>query len=112
MKKKIEKKPQKTYLRVGDKVKVITGDQKGFLGNILSIAKKESTLIVEGITPRIRYMRNSQGGESKKVELPISIHISNVMLWDKDSNQISRIGYKIIEGKKKRYFKKSKALLP
>ena len=57
-------------------------------------------------------MRNSQGGESKKVELPISIHISNVMLWDKDSNQISRIGYKIIEGKKKRYFKKSKALLP
>jgi len=29
------------------------------------------------------------------------------MLWDTDANNASRIGYKILENKKQRYFKKS-----
>jgi ribosomal protein L24 len=29
------------------------------------------------------------------------------MLWDKENNKSGRIGYKIVDGKKVRYFKKS-----
>jgi ribosomal protein L24 len=29
------------------------------------------------------------------------------MLWDKDANRSGRVGYKIVNGKKVRYFKKS-----
>ena len=51
--------------------------------------------------------KKDEGGESKKMELQIPIHISNVMLWDKEANISSKIGYKLINNEKKRYFKKS-----
>jgi len=101
----------KTHVKIGDKVKVITGDQKGSLGTILSILKKKSIVTMDGILPRIRYKTNPQDGQFKTIETPIFIHVSNLMLWDKKTNQQSRIGYKIIEGEKKRYFKKSKNIL-
>ena len=56
-------------------------------------------------------MKNSQGGDPKKVEIPLSIHVSNVMLWDKEANKADRIGMKEIDGQKKRYFKKSGHIL-
>jgi large subunit ribosomal protein L24 len=99
---------EKNHVKKGDQVKVISGEQKGFLGIISAVNKKTSQISLEGIAPRIKYAKNrQQGSEAQKVELPIFIHISNVMLWDTQSNQMSRIGYKIQEGKKIRYFKKS-----
>ena len=100
---------QKNHVKKGDQVKIISGEQKGFLGIISMVNKKTSSVSIEGILPRIKYVKNrQQGGEAQKVDLPLFIHISNVMLWDKQSNLTSRIGYKINDGKKVRYFKKSK----
>lgn len=103
----------KHHIKVGDRVKVITGNQKGILGEVLSIFKKKSMVVIDGVLPRIKYVKNTQGEsqEAKKVELPFSLHLSNLMLWDKDASQPSRIGYKIHEGKKTRYLKKSGTLL-
>jgi large subunit ribosomal protein L24 len=114
------KENQKNHVKKGDKVKVISGNQKGFLGIITSVIKKKSSVILEGILPRIKTIKNSQikqSEEAKKIEIPTLIHISNVMLWDKKSNEPSRIGYKKISSnennnqlkkiEKKRYFKKS-----
>jgi large subunit ribosomal protein L24 len=115
----------KNHIKKGDQVKIISGEQKGFLGKIEKILTKKSSVILEGILPRIKFVKNSkttnQQQESKKIELPILIHISNVMLWDKEKNQVSRIGYKIenknitnqkIKTKKERYFKKSGSQVP
>ena len=49
--------------------------------------------------------------ETETVELATWIHLSNVMLWDQQTTQASRIGYKTLEGKKKRYFRKSGNIL-
>jgi large subunit ribosomal protein L24 len=98
---------KRNYIKIGDKVKVITGAQKGFLGNVTSIFTKTSTVIIEGIVPRIKYVKNKQSGETQKTELPILIHISNILLWDNEKKSASRVGYKIINGIKKRYLKKS-----
>jgi large subunit ribosomal protein L24 len=100
-------KMKKSHIKVGDKVKVISGNQKGFIGNIKTIFKNKSILFLEGVLPRIKYVKNKQGGEPKKLELSIPIHISNVMLWDNASNLSSRIGYKFLNDQKKRYFRKS-----
>lgn len=100
-------KKNNSYLKKGDTIKVIAGDNKGFIGKIDSIFPKKSVLFVEGISPRIKYAKNSQGTEAKKIELPIAIHISNVLLLDNSINLPSKIGYKMIEDKKCRYFKKS-----
>jgi ribosomal protein L24 len=45
------------------------------------------------------------------MELPLGIDISNVMLWDELQNLASRTGSKQVEGKKRRYFIKSKNLV-
>ena len=95
------------HIKVGDNVKVITGTYKGKTGTIESIIFKKSILFLKEISPRIKYVKNTQGGEPKKIDIQIPIHISNVMLYDKETNITSKIGYKIVESKKYRYFKKS-----
>ena len=101
------KKKGSGHVKIGDKVKVISGNQKGFIGVIASLITKKSVVILDGITPRIKFVKNPQGEDSKKVEIQVPIHTSNVMLWDKDANLASKIGYKIVNEKKVRYFKKS-----
>ena len=97
----------KLHIKVGDKVKVISGDQKGYIGVIKTILSKKSVVFIEGILPRVKYTKNKQGGDPQKVEIQISIHISNIQLWDNKSNSAGRIGYKLVDNVKKRYFKKS-----
>lgn len=95
------------HIKVGDKIKVITGNQKGLLGTIISIDSKNSLVVVDNVLPRIRYIKNRQGGEAEKKTIQIPIHISNVMLWDKDANICSKVAYKIVNNEKRRVFKKS-----
>jgi large subunit ribosomal protein L24 len=100
-------KNSKMHIKIGDSVQVIAGNQKGFVGTVNSIMKKKSIVFIDGIVPRIKYSKNPQGGEQKKSELQVPIHISNIMLWDNELNKPSRIGHKLVDTKKQRYFKKS-----
>lgn len=99
------------HVKIGDRIKIITGAQKGLIGNISSINVKKEVVTIDNVTPRIKYVKSREGGESKKVELQLPIHISNVMLWDTEANISSKIGYKIVNSEKKRYFKKSGNLI-
>jgi large subunit ribosomal protein L24 len=101
----------KHHIKMGDTVKVITGNNKGVIGKINSILSKTLTVTVDSITPRIKYVKNKQSGETQKVELPIPINISNVMLWDKSINKSSKTGTKVVNDQKVRYFKKSNNLV-
>ena len=98
-------------LKVGDKIKVITGNKKGLLGNIFSICTKKKTLIVDSMTSREKNIKSLKKDDPKKIYIPRSLNISNVMLWDASSNACSKVGYKMINGEKKRYFKKSGNIL-
>ena len=95
------------HVKIGDKVKVIAGNQKGFIGVITALITKKSLVVLDGITPRVRFVKNPQGGDSQKIEVQVPIHSSNVMLLDKEANTASKIGYKTVNEKKVRYFKKS-----
>jgi large subunit ribosomal protein L24 len=97
----------KSHIKIGDKIKIIAGNQKGSIGIITQVISQKSLAIIDTVLPRIRYKKNPQGGEAKKLEIQVPIHISNLMLWDNSNNQASRIGYKMVENVKKRYFKKS-----
>lgn len=94
-------------LKVGDKIKIITGNEKGLLGTILSMDRKKSLVTIDTVLPRIRYIKNKQSGEIEKKTIQVAIHISNIMLWDKEANICSKIIYKIINNEKRRVFKKS-----
>jgi|TARA_B100000282_G_C31694029_1_gene472938 large subunit ribosomal protein L24 len=105
------KKQQKLHVKIGDKIKIIAGGQKGLIGTISSISKAKSVAIINGVLPRIKYRKQNPNSEAQKVELEIPIHTSNLMLWDEQNNQASRIGYKLTENIKNRYFKKSGNIL-
>ncbi|MCH2229986.1 MAG: 50S ribosomal protein L24 [Crocinitomicaceae bacterium] len=98
---------QKLHIKVGDTVKVISGESKGQEGNILTIDRKKSRATVEGVNLMKKHQKPSatdpQGGI---VETEASIHISNLMIVS--DGQATRIGRKADKnGKMVRYSKKS-----
>jgi large subunit ribosomal protein L24 len=98
---------QKLHVKVGDTVKVITGESKDKEGKILVIDRKKMRALVEGVNIVKKHTKPSatdpQGGI---VEKESSIHISNLMLVHK--GQATRTGRKVnAEGKIVRYSKKS-----
>jgi large subunit ribosomal protein L24 len=108
MERKFNKQP-KLHIRSGDTVLVISGDDKGKKGKILSVDLKKRRAIVEGlnmVTKHIKPTANSPQGGIEKKEAPI--HISNLMLVDPKSGEATRIGRKKDDnGKLVRYSKKT-----
>jgi len=97
----------KLHIKVGDTVKVLSGESKGQEGKILAIDKKKSRAIVEGVNMIKKHNKpsaaNPQGGIDEK---EAGIHISNLMVVS--GGAASRIGRKMNDaGKLVRYSKKS-----
>lgn len=90
-------------LHKGDMVKVITGKDKGKTGKILLMYTDKAKVLVEKINMVKRHQKPSQrykqGGVIEK-ESPI--HVSNVMFYEEKAGKTTRIGTKIVDGKKVR----------
>lgn len=86
-------------IKKGDMVQVIAGKDKGKEGKVISVNKKNNTVLVEGINMITKHakpsMANQQGGIINQ-EGPINI--SNVMYLH--NGKATRIGFKV-EGDKK-----------
>ena len=94
-------------LKVGDKVIVIAGSNKGKEGSIKKILAKENKVIVEGVNI-IKKCKKGNGQETGGiVEMEAPIHASNVMLIDPKTKKPTRIGHSIDKNKKIRISKKS-----
>lgn len=95
-------------IKKGDQVQVITGKNKGTIGEVLKVLPDQDKVVVEGVNLVKKHMKptdaNPDGGIFEK-EMPI--HVSNVMAYDKKAKSASRIGFKEEKGKKVRYYKKS-----
>ncbi len=100
-------------IRKNDMVQVMTGNDKGKKGKVISVDRKKGKVVVEGVNRVQRHLKpsrqNPQGGRLSK-EMPIDI--SNVMLIDPQTNSPTRIGVRYLDdGTKERYAKKSGASL-
>jgi len=95
-------------IKKGDTVKIITGNSRGKTGKVLSVQTKDNRVVVEGVSVVSRHTKPSNahpdGGILKK-EAPISV--SNVMIVDPKTNAATKIGHKVVDGKKVRFAKKS-----
>lgn len=96
------------HVRQGDTVKIISGRDKGKVGEIIRILKNENKVVVKEINIKTKHVKpRKEGDVGKKSQFEGPIHSSNVMLYNKDKEVASRVGYKIDEsGKKVRVFKK------
>nr|YP_009313140.1 Ribosomal protein L24 [Dermonema virens]SCW21394.1 Ribosomal protein L24 [Dermonema virens] len=84
-------KKSKLHVKVGDTVKVITGDCKGQTGEIIKTFASRSKVIVKNINMKTKHQRPTQEGEAGQIiRQEAAIHSSNVMLYDKDTQISSR----------------------
>lgn len=95
-------------LKKNDTVVIVSGNEKGKRGRVLSVERSNNRLIVEKLNMIKRHMKPSkkyqQGGI---IEKEGTINISNVMLVCTKCDKSTRIGQKILEnGKKVRECKK------
>ncbi|KKW33333.1 MAG: 50S ribosomal protein L24 [Candidatus Uhrbacteria bacterium GW2011_GWA2_53_10] len=85
-------------IKTGDKVRVITGKEKGKEGAVLQVFPQLERVVVEGINLSTRHLRaRSKDAPGQKIRFPAPIHISNVSLISAKSGKSGRVGYKIIE---------------
>ncbi|PID76242.1 MAG: 50S ribosomal protein L24 [Deltaproteobacteria bacterium] len=71
----------KCLLKKDDKVKVLTGKDRGKIGKILKVDRKKSRLLVENVNIVKKHSRpNAQNKQGGIIEAEASINMANVML--------------------------------
>ena len=98
---------QKIHIKTGDKVKVISGKDKGKEGKVLTVGAQKRTVIVEGINMVTKHTKARRAGETGGIvhqEAPI--YACKVMHICEKCGKPTRIGYKIMaDGTKSRMCK-------
>ena len=94
-------------MRKGDQVAVLAGRDKGKRGEILRVIPKEDRVVVQGVNMVKRHRKPSQMSPGGVDEFEAPIHVSNVAHIDPDSDKPTRIGFKVEDGQKVRYAKRS-----
>ncbi|WP_461239987.1 50S ribosomal protein L24 [Paucilactobacillus sp. N302-9] len=96
------------FLKTGDKVRVISGKDKGKEGTVKSTIAKANRVVVEGVNVVKKHQKPSnkypQGGV---IDEEAPINASNVMLLDPSTNEPTRVGFEVVGGSKVRVAKKS-----
>lgn len=106
------------YLKRNDLVVVISGDHKGKQGRVMRIVRRrpdkkkgdrgQEMVYVQGLNLVFKHIRrsqkNPQGGRIQK-EAPLPI--SKLLLVDPRTNRPTRVGFRIEDGRKIRFSKKS-----
>lgn len=97
-------------LKKGDLVELITGEDKGKRGKILEIIKDKNTkqirVVVEGINLAKKHKKTQRADRPGGIiDLPNSIHISNVALLCPKCAKMTKVRREVIEGKRTRICK-------
>ncbi|QTA85380.1 50S ribosomal protein L24 [Desulfonema magnum] len=92
----------KCHIKKDDKVKIIAGRDRGKIGKVLRVVRKDNRVLVENINIVKRHTKpsaqNKQGGI---VEKEVPIHLSNVMLMCSKCMKAGRIRFRRLEDGKK-----------
>lgn len=100
-------------IRKGDQVIVIAGKDKGRRG-VVTRRVNDEKVIVEGINRVKKHMRPNplRGIPGGIIEKEMPIHISNVALFNPQTQKADRVGIRVLEdGRKVRFFKSTGELV-
>lgn len=96
------------HVKKGDKVKVLSGKDRGKEGVVLEAYPKSERVLVEGINMIQKHAKPSQENPQGGIlNIEAAIHVSNVMPIDPKSGEPTRVGYEERDGKKVRIAKRS-----
>lgn len=96
-------------IKKGDRVKVIAGNDKGAIGEVLSVDPARERVVVQGVNIRKHHRRDTPNpdGSAKKggiISSEAPIHVSNVQLVTKVDGEdvVTRAGHRRVDVTKRR----------
>ena len=101
------------HVRKGDTVMVVAGKERGKKGKVLRVIPEKGRVVVERVNLIKKHQRPTQKvRQGGIIEREGSIHLSNVMLIDPNSDKPTRVGMKALsDGKKVRVARRSGEML-
>lgn len=100
------------FVKKNDKVKVIAGKDKGTEGVVEQVIPAANRVVVKGVNIVKKHQKPSNANPNGGIiEVEAPIDASNVMLIDPKDGKPTRVGYKVVDGKKVRVSKKSSETL-
>lgn len=96
------------HVKKGDTVKIISGEDKGKIGEILKILSNTNQVIVKDINIKKKHVKPKKEGEVGRIsQFEAPIHTSNVMLYNTEKKVASRVSMQLdSKGTKIRILKK------
>ena len=94
-------------IRRDDEIIVLAGKDKGKQGKVLKVLPASNRLIVEGVSLIKKHTKpNPQLGVAGGIiEKEASIHVSNVAIFNPKTGKADRVGFRLEDEKKVRFFK-------
>ena len=96
----------KMKIKKGDKVVILSGDDKGKTGEVLKAMPKESKVVVQGVNLVKRHTKPNQTTPGGIVTKEAAVHVSNVAIVTSEG-KASKVGYKDNKGIKVRVARKT-----
>jgi large subunit ribosomal protein L24 len=96
------------YIKKGDTIKVISGKDKGKIGEVTQILRHSNQVIIKDINVKKKHIKPKKEGEVGRIsQFEAPIHASNVMLYNLEKKVASRISMQLdANGTKIRVLKK------
>lgn len=90
-------------VRKGDRVKVISGDDRGKVGKVLQVIPAEGRILVEGVNIVTKHQRPTQTvREPGLIKRESPIHLSKVKVVCPECGVPSRLGTAVVDNRKLR----------
>jgi len=94
-------------VRKGDRVQVLSGNDRGKIGKVLVVYPEKNRIIVENVRMITKHQRATQTlREPGIVKREGTIHVSNVLPICPECDEATRVALTVVDGKKMRRCKK------
>lgn len=100
-------------IKKGDEVIVLTGKDKGKRGKVTRVITERDRVVVENVNVVKKHERPNpnKGNPGGIVEKEMPIQVSNVAIFNPQTNKADRVGYRVDDGKKVRIFKSNNEVI-
>ena len=99
-------------IKKGDKVQVLSGNDKGKTGEVLEVIPKLDKIVVKGVNIRKKHVKaRKQGEESGIISVECAIPAAKVNVVCPKCGKVTKVGYSVEKDEKVRICKKCGAKL-